>query len=337
VADAARVIEGITYFANNAADPARGPLPQPVLLARDAVKVWAASPVCLRLDDEFAQALLDSDADTEINPDWLDRCPFASFSVTLAEPLSLFDGEVLCHYHGFIALGITSRPVPGPTSRDGLARARSTYGPLADADGVRGVWLYTEDGDPRPRLQSVTALARGLIASGREWPQTISGLIEAQREMTASTGQGWGQELSVLAPLTLLLPMYLAASDPDLDWLPPETTARPQQIQTAKVANLGWRVGSAVRTYRRQDTEAAQAGRTGAGGWRLPPHIRRAHWHRVRIATRDETGTVIGDRLGEHGVHWHYESRWIPPTPVNAVDGQVAPVVRPLDASPPGD
>ena len=68
----------------------------------------------------------------------------------------------------------------------------------------------------------------------------------------------------------------------------------------------------------------------GIAEWRLPPHIRIAHWHRVRVAERDENGNVIGNRLGVEGIDWHYEPRWYPPTPVNA-DGGVAPAVRDLN------
>lgn len=47
-------------------------------------------------------------------------------------------------------------------------------------------------------------------------------------------------------------------------------------------------------------------------------HIRTGHWRSVRIATRDEDGTITGDTTGEPGVDWHYEGRWIAPTIVNA-------------------
>ena len=58
--------------------------------------------------------------------------------------------------------------------------------------------------------------------------------------------------------------------------------------------------------------------------------FRIAHWHRGRVADRDDNGNVIGNRLGVEGIDWHYELRWYPPTPVNA-DGGVAPAVRDLN------
>lgn len=50
----------------------------------------------------------------------------------------------------------------------------------------------------------------------------------------------------------------------------------------------------------------------GLGGWRVPPHIRKAHGHRVRIFGRSQFGDVINCRTGIEGVDWHYELRWYP-------------------------
>ena len=102
----------------------------------------------------------------------------------------------------------------------------------------------------------------------------------------------------------------------------------PQQIRESVIGNLGWRTGAALRQQRKRPSGAGESeGSPGLGGWRLPPHIRKAHWHRVRIVERDENSHAIGSREGIEGVDWHYELRWYPPTPVNA-DGGVAPTVR---------
>jgi hypothetical protein len=104
------------------------------------------------------------------------------------------------------------------------------------------------------------------------------------------------------------------------------------------VGNAGWRVGAAIRTWRKTSGPAVspagtRPAETGPSGWRLPPHIRRAHWHRVRIATRNRMGNVTGNRSGEQGTDWHYEMRWYPPIPVNVSD-QIppGPTVRELEA-----
>ncbi len=46
-------------------------------------------------------------------------------------------------------------------------------------------------------------------------------------------------------------------------------------------------------------------------------HWRRGFWNSVRIATRDADGNIIGDRLGQPNIDWHYEGRWIHPVLVN--------------------
>lgn len=319
VSDAARVIVGLAQFAATPAPRGHSDLAERI--AREGLSAWARSPVSLRLDADFTSAMLDSDDDAPISTDWLDRSPFDTFCVTLAEPLSLHDGTDLCHYWGFIALGITSRPVDE-------RRVQTLYGPLAAADGIRALWLYTKDGSSGPEMQTVTTMVRGTTRHG---DTTVGQVVRAQQEIARMQGSTWGAELEVISPLTLLLAMYLAASEPDLEWLPPERTARPQQLQNARIGDLGWRIGAAVRDYRREDTSRSAGPALGRpGGWRLPPHIRRAHWRRVRIATRDDSGAVIGNQRGAQDVDWHYETRWIPPTPVNAVDGQVAPAVRPV-------
>ena len=65
----------------------------------------------------------------------------------------------------------------------------------------------------------------------------------------------------------------------------------------------------------------------------LPPtgrsvrtHWRRGYWNSVRVATRDADGIIVGDRLGEQGVDWHYEGRWIHPVVVHGSASDVVTV-----------
>lgn len=299
---------------------------------------WRESPVVLRADPDFATALLDSETDVELIPDWLERLPFDSMAVSLPIPVSLHDGHVLCHYVGFIATGIR-RDKPEPETPGATNRCRSVmtrYGPLPEADGIRFLCLYTEDQDPTSRCQTLSVVLRGELAKD---PLTLTQLIEAQRRTAEEAGQPWGDELPTLVPLSIQLSLYLAAQEPDLDWIPAEQMARPQQLTTARVANVGWRVGAALRTWHRQAPTVDAAEPTGRPRRRLPPHIRRAHWHRVRVAVRDGSGQIVGDRLGDHGTDWEYQLRWYPPTPVAAGADPPPPVVRDVAASreaPPG-
>lgn len=129
---------------------------------------------------------------------------------------------------------------------------------------------------------------------------------------------------SALAPLV----WNIAAATSWAHWSPPdpERTARlPKDLDGLHEAkNKGWfrrlvRNDAAhpvhvidVRPSTPTTPQGDNEGRTVA------PHPRRGHWRSVRIATRDEHGTVIGDTSGEQGTDWHYEGRWVPPVYVNA-------------------
>lgn len=290
-------------------------------VAGNMLQVWNDSPVVLRADWDFAQALLASDTDVELVPSWLQRMPFRALAYSLSEPLVIYDGEVLCRYTGFIATGITSRQV-APRTGD-FGNMWTTYGPLAKGQGIRCLWAYTNDGDPSPRGQTVSCVLTGDMGH----QVTLAQLVEEQRYVLEAEGRAWGDELETLVPLSIQLLLYLAAVEPDLDWLAPEAIARPQQLQRAQIADVGWRIGSAARNWRQEATPTSDS-TDRTGGWRMPPHIRKAHWQRVRIATRNDEGVIVGDRLGEQGVDWEYQMRWYPPTPVNATADGVDPAVR---------
>ena len=46
----------------------------------------------------------------------------------------------------------------------------------------------------------------------------------------------------------------------------------------------------------------------------MPPHARRGHWRRSRVATRDAEGRIVGDVHGAHGTDWRYVGHFIPPS-----------------------
>ena len=46
----------------------------------------------------------------------------------------------------------------------------------------------------------------------------------------------------------------------------------------------------------------------------------------MRVATRDDEGIIVVDRLGEQGVDWHYEGRWIHPVVVHGSASDVVTV-----------
>jgi len=331
IMDASIVISGLTQWVD---DGGRRPAHEQKLAAalRTVLDSWSQRPVVVRADRDFVGAILDSDMEGPVAAGWLSRMPFDYMAVSLSEPISIHDGSEFCTYHGYMASGFRQTIIapPGPDGHQGSAVTH--YIPLGSGIGIRCFWIFTAEGDSLPRIQTVSALLDG----GTDHEPSVQGLIDAQRSVQASLGASWGNELDVLMPLSILMPMYLASQDPDLQELAPEQTRRPQQLATASIYNAGWRVGSSIRAWRKETTSTGKTDTTPASdgrrsGWRLPPHIRRAHWTRVRVATRAIDGSIVGDRSGAMGVDWHYESRWIPPTPVNTDLGSPSPVVRPVD------
>jgi hypothetical protein len=337
VDDAAEVVSALEVWANEGRSLRPGSAGAWIQsAARFVYDKWVDSPVALRVDNEFAGALVNSNTDVELVPDWLERFPFNAAAYSLAAPMSLDDGQRLCHYRGMLVAGVNTVKLASapklevrPGQRFESAGASFTrYVNIPTAHGVRCLWVFKEDSNPSPQLQSVTFNLRGDLAS----QGTLAQLIEAQIAFAGEAGHSDGKELPVLIPLSLLLLLYTAATDPEIDWLPAEQILRPTQLRTTRVGNLGWRTGASLRQWRKPPQsqgggEPVEEGPAGVGGWRLPPHIRKAHWHRVRIAERDDDGQVIGSRSGLEGIDWHYEMRWYPPTPVNADDG-IAPTVR---------
>jgi hypothetical protein len=309
-------------------------------VADNMLQEWHKAPVVLRADLEFIGALLDSDTDVELVPDWTRRMPFDTLACSFPEPISLHDGTHLCHYTGFLATGVTSRDTSPPTGAVhdapvSYGNVWTTYGPFSSHDGIRLLWTFHIDGNPTPQGQTVTVMLSGKYGAHGTLTQFIAG----QRAYLEELGGTWGDELPTLVPLSVQLLLYLSATEPDLEVLAPGSYSRPQQLARADVAHVGWRVGAALRQYRQEVTGVREATPGNPAGWRLSPHIRKAHWHRVRVATRDEAGLVIGDRSGVEGVDWSYLLRWYPPTSVNMADGSsdagAHPVVRSVAAEEP--
>lgn len=343
IMDAAQLVRMAGQIASVARRPPGQPvnpgLRQAAAVADVMLDEWRREQIVVRADREFIGALLDSDTDVPLVPDWLDRMPFGTFACSLAEPMRLSDGNETCYYRGFIATGFRTRQTGADNGAGpGLSHAWTTYGPLPEADGIRFLWLFNYEADPAPQAQTVSVYLKGDFARK---DITVGELATLQKQMAAGHGQqlygtAWGQELAVLLPLSVQFALYMAAQEPDLDWIPGGNRSRHRELgPDARVGNVGWRVGAAIRTWRKNNGPGTGSATTppGPSGWRLPPHIRRAHWHRVRVATRDQSGAITGSRSGVQGTDWHYEMRWFPPAPVNvSADSPLAPAIREISA-----
>jgi hypothetical protein len=272
------------------------------------IEQWEQSPVMLRVDLDFALALADTSPDIQVTGDWLDRMPHDAIGFSFPDPIVLMREGRTFRYIGMVASGIT------------VTADATTHEPLSDAAGICCSWMVNIDGIPTPGSIPVLFLSRGEIITGQKTLGDYIADAVRRQEFGDNTAAA-----TLITTLSLQLMLYLASAASDVDWLPPASVARPHHMKGARVGHLGWRVGSAFR----QIPDRPSRTDVSHGGWRMPPHIRRAHYRRVRVTTRDANGRITGAQDGIEGVDWNYETRWIPPTPVNAEIG-VGPVVRDL-------
>lgn len=105
----------------------------------------------------------------------------------------------------------------------------------------------------------------------------------------------------------------------------PGTQRWARSLQRSKARRaLAQGAGSGVRIVQARATKPAgerSTERPAPSGREMPPHARRGHWRRSRVATRDAEGRIVGDVHGTHGVDWRYVGHWIPPTFINADRG----------------
>lgn len=114
----------------------------------------------------------------------------------------------MCHYTGMLATGIRAVDAAGTPGLNLPTPAQPTedrwqldgtqithYVEIPGSGGVRCLWVFKEDGDPRPRLQTVSFQLRGELA---DQETTLSGLIDSSISMATDFGQSQGQELPTL-------------------------------------------------------------------------------------------------------------------------------------------
>lgn len=316
-------------------------------VAANMLAEWGDTRVVLTPDQDLLDALLATDTDVTVDADWLDRIPFPTVAVALPEPVVTTDNQGTARYHGFIATGITAQAAPpdtrgGPIPADPSTGTRpvwTVYGPIPDSDGVRILWTFDWVDGP-PGVQTITHYHRNRrsdvqipVDAGRRLADIIADKNAMYRLVPGSDGN----DADLLVPLAYTLLLYISSQEPDLEDEPPaRTSAARGRLQGARVVRTGWRVGAELRTLHhtahRGGTDGDDTSPDGKVLRRRPaPHLRQAHFHRVRVAERDEDGRIVGSTSGTQGADWHYERRWYPPTPVALDrDDKLPPTVRPL-------
>jgi len=134
----------------------------------------------------------------------------------------------------------------------------------------------------------------------------------SEREMTVARGN-FASALSIL---------FYLCSETAKDDIECETGELPSREYATRVRaeepkgeyrtwEVGWRMGGALREAR----EEYEAQGTRTGGWKVRPHVRRAHYHRFWCGPRNDKSAR------------YMRSHWLPPIPVNIRDADEDVVV----------
>ena len=310
-ADAMRLVE----LGRMCARPAEGDLWRRVATVVDA---WDIDRVVARADPDLVGALVTTDRDCEPPPDCLQRFPFQSLAVSLPD-----EGGEPARCPGFFVAGLRWAANGVGANGESIGLARPV--PIPEADGVEIVWPLA-DLDPDPPMVGAHRLTWWFQENPTANGGSINDLITRLRDRNPGFDPAYDHQI----PLAVLVLLYLCATEPDLDEIPPQRLVRPQPLQGAEVHNLGWRVGAQLRA-----ALALRSGGEGTGGWSVAPHMRSAHFRRSRIVARDGQ-RIVGTIQGAYGTDWHYRLNWMAPTPVNCGPDGPAEAVRPIGPRSPG-
>jgi len=120
---------------------------------------------------------------------------------------------------------------------------------------------------------------------------------------------------------------------PDPYTLPPEGTREHRKTIRSSAARKAITRGQTAAVniaYLRPRNQPAPTPREpadGDTGKKASPkaHLRRTHWRRSRVATRDTAGDIVGDVHGTQGADWHYVRHLIPAGVVNPTGAPADP------------
>ena len=167
------------------------------------------------------------------------------------------------------------------------------------------------------------------MRAGQTLRQCVNETIASQQEIFGDSVDAVSdREISLrLFEFALPLILYLCADNREVDGdtaPPPAVTKTKRGLrifppERASIARVGVRIGSVMRKYQAARQAAASEG--GITGERMPPHVRRQHWHTFWAGTRAK-------------VEARYRKlHFLPPIPVNIDTYEdLQPVVHPVVA-----
>ena len=128
------------------------------------------------------------------------------------------------------------------------------------------------------------------------------------------------EEFVLALKCTLQIVLYLCAQNAEVE-PDPKQRPRPQRKDDIKDRysevhkwNVGVRIGSAVRAYKKSEAQSSVKGKTSGTHASLRPHMRRGHWHNFWMGPRNDP------------TQRRLVLKWVAPTFINIAFGEDAPV-----------
>lgn len=242
------------------------------------VALWRQHKTVYHLDSDLWEELSSMSEDTVVPEGIFQYLPHSDPFVAFPEPLLLPCGE-----GDYMKLGgfyITGRKLI-----DGRgAFQRSTAHPDSTAFGLLFAGpMYRADGKPvmlrdgsQDYLFTRASVTEGICV--KDIVENVAGNFALMTEINA-----WRQQLPVMLTAAVAALVYVCTVNADMTPLPLPPQKRkkgqPKPPQRVRVVGVGYRLGAALRAYKKQ--EARQSGQ--GSGRTVKPHVRRAHLHTFRV------------------------------------------------------
>lgn len=271
-----------------------------------AIKLWSRYRIAYSIDPDLWKELGDADDDTELPVGILSRLPHPDPFIALPEPIVIEmrtpEGEEKLYerIEGFFVTGRFA------VSEKGYLLTSTEYTPgtialLLCAKIVRANGSHARNLDGRPDY----AWIRISINDGH----TVGELIDdiSRGFMSTAPMMDWESEVVLSLRRCVSILLYLCATNADLQPIPSPPRKRVKggrQVErsAARVVAVGWRLGAKLRAYKANPNAPRENAPTGR---HMRPHVRRAHFHTVRIGP------------GRPNQRTETELRWISAVPVN--------------------
>jgi hypothetical protein len=280
-------------------------------VAQDAAvrRLWQQYRIVYDIDEDLWYELGDTELDTTIPATLFSYLPHPDPFIALPEPLLLPLGpRQRQRIDGFFVRGAAD--VHTGTGEPAGQIQVSTHAPNANPHLLGVLFLGTvETLDGKPVMVdrfTQDGIWTRVTLDTRAGHGTVQDMVDhTSHGFRAEALAGdWRRDVPRMVQRAVSLLVYLCAANADLQPVPRtklgrarRSSDRSQSAKPLMVVGVGYRIGAALRAYRKSAPRPAgiPAGRT------VPPHLRRAHFHTF----------LAGPGRTETRVHW------LPPIPIN--------------------